>query len=104
MSVFDLPDGHILRMAHRASIHHRGAIERSRRCGCFYCLRVFEPGQISDWIDQGKPASEQTALCPYCGIDSVMGDGSGLEITEGFLRDMKKHWFDAGSPVGDKGM
>lgn len=98
--VFDLPETHILRVAHRQSIYHRRAIEKSRQCGCFYCLRMFGPEQIREWTDRAKPDAEQTALCPYCGIDSVIGDCSGLDITEAFLQDMKRHWFDAGRPTG----
>jgi acetone carboxylase gamma subunit len=35
----------------------------------------------------------QTALCPECGIDSVIGDASGYPITEAFLGKMKTFWF-----------
>jgi acetone carboxylase gamma subunit len=34
-----------------------------------------------------------TALCPYCGIDSVIGDKSGFPITKEFLEKMYQHWF-----------
>ncbi len=97
--VFDLPEDHILRVAHRASIYHRQAIEQSRQCGCFYCLKLFGPEKVCAWTDRHRPHAEHTALCPYCGVDSVIGDASGLEITEAFLDDMNRHWFDAGSPT-----
>ncbi len=100
--VFDLPEDHILRAAHRASIYHRHAIEKSRRCGCFYCMKLFRPDHIGEWTDRHKPHAEHTALCPHCGIDSVIGDGSGLDITEVFLKDMNRHWFDAGSQKDKK--
>ena len=45
--VFDLPEDHILRVAHRASIYHRHAIEQSRQCGCFYCLKLFGPERFA---------------------------------------------------------
>lgn len=74
--------------AHKHSRLNRIEIEKSKNCGCFYCLEVFSPKEIDDWID-----GEQTAICPYCGIDSVIGDASGYPITKEFLQEMKNHWF-----------
>ena len=79
--------------AHEFSSYHREQLESSSKCGCFYCLRIFSPRELSqdkyDWTDDG-----QTALCPFCGIDSIIGDASGFEITKDFLKEMKKWWFD----------
>jgi hypothetical protein len=34
------------------------------------------------------------AVCPRCGIDSVIGDASGLPVAEpAFLDEMNRHWF-----------
>lgn len=79
--------------AHRRCSNHRDAIAQADRCGCFYCCAVFSPGEISDWVD---PASDDmqagtTALCPRCGIDSVIPLEAGMDGA--FLRRMKKHWF-----------
>ena len=46
---------------------NREILEKSELVGCFYCLKIFNPSEIKEWIDD-----EQTAICPYCGIDSVM--------------------------------
>jgi hypothetical protein len=35
----------------------------------------------------------ETATCPWCGIDSVIGDKSGFEITDEFLAVMEEWWF-----------
>ncbi len=74
--------------AHAYNIHNREHIEKSYYCGCFYCGRIFRPFQVNFWIDDND-----TALCPYCCIDSVIGDYSGYPVTEEFLKDMKKRWF-----------
>jgi len=35
-----------------------------------------------------------TALCPHCGIDSVIGSASGYPVSEPqFLKAMHDHWF-----------
>ncbi|MEM9244380.1 MAG: hypothetical protein AAGA67_01350 [Cyanobacteria bacterium P01_F01_bin.153] len=59
---------------------------------CFYCCKIFKPSAIADWIDEPN-STEQTALCPHCEIDSVIGDHSGIPITEEFLKKMQRHWF-----------
>jgi len=96
--VFDLPEDHPLRVAHKHSISNHAEIESSKRCGCFYCKKIFGPDQIVDWADTNKPRAQQTALCPACGIDSVLGDASGLEITEAFLEKMRAAWFSENAP------
>ncbi len=79
--------------AHKHSIFHRAEIEASALCGCFHCRRTFAPGEIDEWTDEDRPPQEQTALCPRCGIDSVIGDKSGFPLTIEFLRAMKRKWF-----------
>jgi len=74
--------------AHKHVSKHRSEIEESELCGCFYCLQIYQPSIIASWIDD-----ESTALCPHCGIDSVIGSKSGYPITVEFLREMKNHWF-----------
>jgi hypothetical protein len=75
--------------AHKFSIHNRQQVEVSEACGCFYCLAIFAPAEIDDWADD-----EDTALCPRCGIDSVIGSDCGVPITADFLGAMKARWFD----------
>lgn len=79
--------------AHKRSIRHRAEIEASTVCGCFYCKEMFAPNDIQDWTDTSNPIAEQTALCPRCGIDSVIGDRSGFAITPEFLGKMNKERF-----------
>ena len=77
-----------VRKAHEHASYHRDEVLGSFKCGCFYCCKIFGPTEIKEWIDRG-----QTALCPKCGIDSVLGDRSGYEITENFLKKMYHYWF-----------
>ncbi len=85
--------------AHKHSSKHRNEVLGSIVCGCFYCLKIFIPDEISDWIDEDdiieSSVSEcSTALCPKCGIDSVIGDLSGYPINDAdFLKAMNKYWF-----------
>ena len=88
-------------LAHRHSIRHRAEIEASDVCGCFGCLAVFPPTAILDWTDypEGAPEGREnelgvTALCPNCGIDSVIGSASGYPVTREFLDEMEVRWFN----------
>jgi len=90
-----------IRNAHAHCSRHAIELGKSVRCGCFYCLEIFEPSQIKDWIMEREaradfePSAEadSTALCPRCGIDAVIGDAAGFPITSEFLQTMKTYWF-----------
>ncbi len=79
--------------AHTYSSNHKAALEKDRICGCFYCLKIFDPKEIEEWLDAENGDPLGTALCPYCGIDSVIGESSQYPITEQFLKKMKDYWF-----------
>ncbi|HEY4592684.1 MAG TPA: hypothetical protein VIJ61_09775 [Thermoanaerobaculia bacterium] len=82
-----------VRGAHLHSSQHRAEIGESSLCGCFYCCSTFPPSEIEEWVDKNAAGEGQTALCPRCGIDSVIGDRSGFPVTKEFLEKMKAHWF-----------
>ncbi|MBP0582231.1 cytoplasmic protein [Labrys sp. LIt4] len=80
----------MLERAHRHSTSHRQELERSKICGCFYCSQNFMVAKIEEWIDD----SAGTALCPECGIDSVIGSASGYPVDDrDFLEAMHELWF-----------
>tara|TARA_Y100001937_G_scaffold100833_1_gene138190 strand:- start:483 stop:764 length:282 start_codon:yes stop_codon:yes gene_type:complete len=82
-----------IKAAHKHSINHRNEILLSETCGCFYCLKIFTPVDIDQWIDKNDKAIGQTALCPACSIDSVIGSQSNYPINKEFLAAMQNHWF-----------
>lgn len=80
--------------AHRFSSNHMAQLKRDSVCGCFYCRRIFSPAEITDWLIADNACDRLgTAMCPYCGIDSVIGESSGFPITEEFLAEMNRYWF-----------
>ena len=91
--------------AHKHTSNHRAEIERSEECACYYCLKRYPPAEIRDWIDEHQVTRDendkrvvgevlgQTARCPRCGIDSVLGDASGFALTDEFMRAMQRSWF-----------
>lgn len=75
--------------AHKYSSNHKDKLLNDSACGCFYCLEIFSPKDIKDWLKD----TSGTAVCPYCGVDSVIGESSGYPITKEFLKKMKDYWF-----------
>lgn len=72
-----------------AALHRRSTSNRTLmagRCGCFHCLSTFTAENVAQWVDDG-----QTALCPVCGIDSVLPD-IGLDVP--MLEQMHRRWFE----------
>ena len=74
--------------AHKHSTRHRPEVEASSLCACFFCFKKFAPASIKAWSDGG-----QTALCPGCGVDSVIGNASSHRLDDTFLRKMHGHFF-----------
>lgn len=77
-----------VREAHEHSSDRRAELLASAKCGCFYCCESYRPSAIQERVDE-----RQTALCPRCGIDSVIGDKSGYPTSRSFLARMRRYWF-----------
>ncbi len=80
---------HDIIKAHEFCTNNKEALKNDKKCGCFYCLEIFEPSRIKKWIKDNAG----TAVCPHCGVDSVIGESSGYPITKEFLEKMKEYWF-----------
>jgi L-amino acid N-acyltransferase YncA len=75
--------------AHEHSSNHRAEIDASDVVGCFYCCEIYSPSMIDAWVDDNG-----TAMCPKCGIDSVIGTASGFPAGDrNFLKQMNAIWF-----------
>ena len=74
--------------AHKHTMDNRHEIERSMECACFDCGEIYNASEVTEWTDNGN-----TALCPHCGMDCVLGDASGIALTSEFLNAMYRRWF-----------
>ena len=75
-------------------------IEASKVCGCCNCMQIFPSEEVVAWtgldmndIDVPEAVNKQTALCPRCGSESVIGDKSGFPVNANFLGRMNEAWF-----------
>ena len=74
------------------SIRNEESINNSDFCGCFHCISIFPVADVklSDLIIEKD--GHRTAICPICGIDSVLGDAS-VEISAEILEMMNEYYF-----------
>ena len=84
---------------HKLSSNHKKLLMKEDICGCFYCVSIFNPKLITDWIEDElitdwiEDADDLTAICPYCGIDSVIPKHSDYELNEQLLEEMREYFF-----------
>lgn len=80
----------LLKQAHKNCSNNRNEVLASEKLGCFYCLEIFSPDKLEDWWEG---IDKNTAICPFCSIDSVLPEHPHYPLTEEFLRKMKQFWF-----------
>lgn len=78
-----------LKAAHEASFKNKESILRSEICGCFSCQKTFASGEVTF---RKEKDGQETAWCPYCDMDAVLGNASGYPITQDFLKAMQDEW------------
>ena len=80
-----------VRRAYEHARDNRGEILASETCGCFSCGSIFAPSIVSHWVgfDVGEA---QTAVCPICGDNCVIGSRSGFPLTDDFLDQVNEYW------------
>ena len=84
-----LSENELLRI-HEFSSCNMQEFEENKKCGCFYCGKIFDSDEITMCISD---EDGDTAVCPYCSIDSVIGDGNGFKLTDELLKEMHDFWF-----------
>ena len=70
--------------ASELSIYNRPRIKAGEVCGCYFCLTVFDGGEIHEWMDDGK-----TACCPRCDVDAVLPGVDDIDA----LTAAHERWF-----------
>ena len=76
--------------AHNFTSDNYQMLFAKQECVCIYCKQRFQSNEILDYTYSNKG----TALCPYCEIDSVIGEYCGYELSEEFINKMYKIFFN----------
>jgi hypothetical protein len=72
------------------SINNRDALLKSTMCGCHLCRKLFSSSEIAEWTDENEHGIGQTALCPRCGLDGVLGDAQSELNAPAFLASLRR--------------
>ncbi len=76
--------------AQRCSINNRDDLMRSVSCGCYSCESILLANSITDW--KLEEDGGMTAICPFCGKETIVGDSSVYPMKKIFLQEMKEFW------------
>ncbi|MCQ2742179.1 MAG: sel1 repeat family protein [Bacilli bacterium] len=80
------------------SVDNEIEIVSSSECGCFFCRQRYSAREVLDWANDDRGTS---AICPVCGIDAVIGDASGIEISKTLLKEMNLAFYPQNVIKGD---
>ena len=59
-------------------MYNKSIILVSDMAACYCCMQYFKAAEVNEFVDDG----DVTALCPHCGVDTVLGDATGLPIQD----------------------
>lgn len=86
-----LNDHERMQYAHMFSIYNEPSVKESHMCACFHCGSVFPAELVEHYsYEFGDP---NTAICPYCMIDSVLADADWKDFSPKFLESMEQYFF-----------
>jgi len=75
---------------HFSSYNRILGVQKSQQCGCYSCCEIFPAVEVVAYCD--RAIHNSTALCPRCGIDSVLPD-AWIELSTELLVALEKRWF-----------
>lgn len=85
-----MSDDSVFEKAKNHSLDNEVEILNSDNCGCYFCRSIFSAREITDWDYED---GHTQALCPKCGMASVIGDASGFPIEKEFLKEMNLRYY-----------
>ena len=80
-----------IKIAPKLSIRNRKSLNEVSECACYYCYKIYEVKEIKDYTDM-----EETALCPYCGIDTVLPVKCKEDKNHQLLHKIHNYWIGNG--------
>ena len=78
----------MLKDAHLHTAGNATEFEEAKECGCICCRRIFAAYEVECFAEHGE-----TAICPYCGCDSLIADSTGIKLTKELLSTLNKKYF-----------
>ncbi len=71
---------------------HNNEIEilHSKTCSCIFCRQHYDARAVNDWVNDERGMS---AICPECGMDTVIGDNGGEPLDKETLKALNLAFF-----------
>jgi hypothetical protein len=79
-----------LKDTHKFSRNNEKLIKKSKKVGCFYCLKIYPAKEVKGY----RSYYGNGAICSYCTVDSLLPDCCGFELSEKLLKAMRSKWFN----------
>jgi inosine-uridine nucleoside N-ribohydrolase len=86
--------------AFKHTSNNRAELEASQVCGCCACMEMLSPTEVTAWtgldmsnFNDPDATNGETAVCPRCGSESLIGSKSGFDVNPQFLSEMNQAWF-----------
>ena len=79
-----------LEQYHKLTNNYDVLILNTQICGCFFCCQFFVSDTIKEFTNDG------CALCPFCGIDTIIPLTCWPDMTKELLEEMYLYWFESG--------
>ena len=73
----------------RIAMKNRKMIEQSSLVGCYSCCKIFDSKDVKEYTDRNE-----TALCPHCNVDCLVGNQCGFVLEESILIKARQYWFN----------
>ncbi|MDE5882080.1 MAG: hypothetical protein K2H60_10150 [Muribaculaceae bacterium] len=74
--------------AYLHTIHNREEINASNMVYCASCRTFAHPSEVTEFVDEGK-----TGICPYCGINALVGNACELKLSDNVLNELHHMYF-----------
>ena len=75
----------------KLSIRNKEELKNHKNCSCYFCLKVFKTTEVKEFTEELD--GSETAICPFCGIDSLVPG----EVSKEILKSAQKFWFEWGN-------
>jgi len=77
-----------LEAIHKKATKNKSIIKNVSECGCFYCLKIFDGVEVTEYMSE-----EKVALCPYCSVDAVLVSSDFFTVDKALLKAMHAKYF-----------
>ena len=78
-------DSKLIKLVKKHMHNNEVEILHSETCSCIFCRQQYSARNISDWVND---KNGMNAICPECGMDTVVGDASKLSLDKELLKEL----------------